>query len=102
MIPRDQRVWHHPLIERGPRSDGNFCQTVFELGAEPQTPGRISFVVRVPARGRLVVKSDSVKRTVDEVVHFRLKVGKSRERESIDPACTRLVAGGNRTWSADR
>jgi hypothetical protein len=59
-------------------------------------PGRLSFVVAATSRNRLIVKSNSVERTVDKVIQFGLEIWESAERESVDPTCAGLVTGKNR------
>src|SRR5260370_22256737 len=66
---------------------------MIEVGAESQIPGRPSFVVAAMSRNRLVVKSNSVERTVDEVMQFRLEIWESSERQSVDPTRASLMAG---------
>src|SRR5262245_21576007 len=65
---------------------------MIEPGSKRQITGRCAIVTGALTRYRLVVEADSVERTVDQIVQFRLQVRKSRERERIDPAGTGFVA----------
>lgn len=53
------------------RSRRDVRKAMIELGAKRQVPGGLPFVVAALTRERLVVKANTLERTIDEIGEFR-------------------------------
>src|SRR5207249_4318240 len=67
-------------------------ETMIELRPQRKIAGRLWFFVRPVTRNRLVIETNPVERTINQVIEFRLEIRKSRESESVDPTRAGLVS----------